>query len=303
MVRMLDGHVVRALTIAGSDSGGGAGIQADLKTLHQFQVYGMSVITALTAQNTVGVQGIYEVTSSFILMQLEPIFADLGADALKTGMLANADIICSVAAFLKGIRVQNLVVDPVMVAKGGSQLLAQDAVQSLVDDLLPLAKVVTPNLFEAEVLCGYAIQDWDTCHQAARDIAALGPNKVVIKGGHMPCNWHHGNAKLAVDMVYTGGKFTYFSTERVDSRKTHGTGCTFSAGITAMLAQGATVLNAIAASKAFIYAAIQGAQDWDVGVGHGPTDHFALLPGSFELESGNFYELCDGQWIVRQDWL
>ena len=308
-------HVARALTVAGSDSGGGAGIQADLKTMHQFRVYGMSVVTALTAQNTLGVQGIYEVSPGFVRLQLEAVFADLGADALKTGMLANADIIRTVAAFLRGARSANLVVDPVMVAKGGSRLLAEDSVQSLAADLLPLAAVVTPNLPEAEALCGYPLRNWADCHRAARDIAGLGPKIVVIKGGHMPSGlfadeageWEKRRAGAdpfgenpAVDLVYADGRFTYFAARRIDSRRTHGTGCTFSAAVASMLARGAPALAAIAAAKAFTHAAVSGARDWDVGAGCGPTDHFAPAPDWFEPVPGHFHLLRGGRWTVGE---
>ncbi|GMA50661.1 hypothetical protein GCM10025857_20180 [Alicyclobacillus contaminans] len=176
------GHVVRALTIAGSDSGGGAGIQADLKTMHQFGVFGMSVLTALTAQNTTGVQAVHEVPVSFVLEQLTSVFTDLRPDAVKTGMLASSAIIRAVADFLQSQPRVPLVVDPVMVAKGGHRLLAADATEALRQTLLPLAAVVTPNVPEAEVLYGERLADWAACHQAARRIAGFGSQVVVVKG-------------------------------------------------------------------------------------------------------------------------
>ena len=304
MMRTARGHVVRALTIAGSDSGGGAGIQADLKTMHQFGVYGMSVLTALTAQNTMGVQGIFDVSPEFVRQQLDSVWSDIGVDALKTGMLANSKIIGTVAAFLREVRAANVVVDPVMVAKGGSPLLAEEAVQSMRDELLPLATVVTPNLPEAEVLCGFEIRSSHDLHRACEHIAAMGPQTVVLKGGHtlprsIDSDLSSPDNGLAVDLVYSCGTFTYFASGRVKSDKTHGTGCTFSSAITSMLAQGQSVLESIASAKAFIFAAVAGAADWDIGEGHGPTDHTAAIPGKFTPEAGQFYLYRAGEWSTR----
>lgn len=327
MHRAAGGHVVRALTIAGSDSGGGAGIQADLKTMHQFGVYGASVLTAVTAQNTLGVQGVHPVPSEFVKAQLESIRADIGADAAKTGMLGSADVIDVVAAFLRDHPVPHLVVDPVMVAKGGSPLLADDAVATLQQRLLPLATVVTPNLPEAEVLWGERIHSFADCHRAARAIAKFGVATVIVKGGHAPdhdtdtdCRDAASGAGLAskpdcrdgfgelpsgvdlhewsVDLVYERAedRFSYFATPRVVSRKTHGTGCTYSAAITALLARGHPVLQAIASAKAFVYRAIEGARDWDVGAGHGPTDHSAAPHSAPPLPAGRFHTYQAGQW-------
>lgn len=308
MMQSGDGHVFRALTIAGSDSGGGAGIQADLKTMQQFQVYGMSVVTALTAQNTRGVHAIYDVSPAFVQAQLQAVFDDLGVDAVKTGMLATAGIVETVADFLQAAAVSNVLVDPVMVAKGGSSLLAQDAVAAMVRRLLPLAHVVTPNLPEAEVLCGRSLRTWSDCHDAAREIAALGPQVILLKGGHMPTDWACSPAltailggDVAVDLVYQSGQFTYFATQRLPSQHTHGTGCTVSAAITAMLAQGAPVLQAIASAKAFVFAAIAGARSWDVGSGHGPTDHSAPVPTLFEPIPGGFHAFVRDGWTVVPD--
>jgi hydroxymethylpyrimidine/phosphomethylpyrimidine kinase len=304
MLKTSRGHVVRALTIAGSDSGGGAGIQADLKTMHQFQVYGMSVLTAVTAQNTQGVQGIFGVDPDFVRLQLESIVADLGADAVKTGMLGTRETIAEVARFLKKHPLPNLVVDPVMVAKGGAPLLAEDAVDALIHELLPLAKVVTPNLPEAEVLYGSPIRSWEECRKAAVDIAGKGPEVVVIKGGHTPAEWALPDdfppgvsEQSAIDLVYCNGTFTYFATPRVDSKNTHGTGCTYSAATASMLAQGATALQAIAVAKAFVFSAVTRSKDWDVGHGHGPTDHSSPVPGIPEsIVPDAFYVYEDGQW-------
>ncbi len=304
MQQLLNGHIPRALTIAGSDSGGGAGIQADLKTIHQFGVYGMSVITALTAQNTQGVQGIHEVPAAFVRQQLESVYSDIRADAVKTGMLSSEPIIREVASFLDSVHAQQVVVDPVMVAKGGSRLLSEDAVEALQRTLLPLAYMVTPNLPEAEVLCGYPLKDWEACHQAARDIANLGPRVVIIKGGHAPVEWSHevpGGVDVedhpVVDIVYHSGEFTYFATPRIETKNTHGTGCTFSAAVTAMLARGAALLEAIAAAKAFVFRAIEGGRNWDVGTGHGPTDHSAPVGSPGAPRPGGFYLYTGIDWM------
>ncbi len=291
-------HVVRALTIAGSDSGGGAGIQADLKTMHQFQVYGSSVITAVTAQNTLGVQAIVELEPSFVRQQLQSVLQDIGADAIKTGMLASETIIREVAEFLSQVRPSFLVVDPVMVAKGGAPLLKIHAVDAMVNDLLPLATIVTPNIPEAETLCGYALDTLDDCRRAAVDIAAMGPQIVVIKGGHMT----KVREGWAIDVVFRkDAGFVMLATERVDSKKSHGTGCTFSAAITAMLARGAEPLQAIATAKAFVYEALIGAQSFDVGAGHGPTDHSADVHFELVLGERDSYFYVDNKWIPWEE--
>lgn len=296
MQRCSNGHVVRALTVAGSDSGGGAGVQADVKTMHQFGVYGLAVITAVTAQNTLGVQGIHELPADFVGLQLRSVLADIGADAVKTGMLASAAIIETVADVLDEGYCQPLVVDPVMVAKGGAPLLADSAVRALTARLIPRAAVLTPNIPEAGALCGFALDTWASVLRAAQALAAAGASTVVIKGGHMEQGlsdlprWRSGTSQsLAVDTVLLGGQFTYFLTQRVASNKTHGTGCTFSAAITAMLAAGIPVLDAIAGAKAYIYQAIASAVDWDVGNGHGPTDHSVRVPCVVPIEAGGVY--------------
>ncbi|MFB5188887.1 bifunctional hydroxymethylpyrimidine kinase/phosphomethylpyrimidine kinase [Alicyclobacillus fastidiosus] len=297
MIPDANGHVCRALTIAGSDSGGGAGIQADLKTMHQFGVYGMSVITALTAQNTMGVRGVVETDPAFVAAQLEAVFSDLGADAIKTGMLATAEIIATVADVLQAQATGPLVVDPVMVAKGGTPLIADEAVELLRSRLLPIAQVVTPNTPEASVLVGFDVDTWDGVHRAADRLLNLGTEAVVIKGGHLhmqntfPKPWRvPHNQVVAVDTVLYRGAYTYFLTPRVESQNTHGTGCTFSAAITARLAQGVPLLEAIADAKAFIYRAIVRAANWDVGHGHGPTDHGAeVTAAQCTLEPGGAY--------------
>ncbi|MDQ0195585.1 bifunctional hydroxymethylpyrimidine kinase/phosphomethylpyrimidine kinase [Paenibacillus wynnii] len=259
--------IFKALTIAGSDSGGGAGIQADLKTFQELGVYGMSALTAVTAQNTLGVQGVFPIEKEAVAQQLTSIGEDLQPAAVKTGMLFSADIIRVVAEKVKGYGWTNLVVDPVMVAKGGSKLLQQEAVQSLITSLLPLALVTTPNIPEAEILTGLTISNLNDREEAARRISAMGSRYVVMKGGH------DSSSEGVIDILFDGQEFHYLESKRVETRHTHGTGCTFSAAVTAELARGKTVLEAVRTAKAFIQAAIE--DELGIGAGHGPTNHFS----------------------------
>ncbi|MFD0695653.1 bifunctional hydroxymethylpyrimidine kinase/phosphomethylpyrimidine kinase [Paenibacillus sp. GCM10027628] len=260
--------IFKALTIAGSDSGGGAGIQADLKTFQELDVYGMSAITAVTAQNTLGVQGVYPMSAEAIERQLISIGEDLPPDALKTGMLFSGEIIGTVAAAIKRFGWEQVVVDPVMIAKGGASLLQQEAVDTMIDVLLPLATVVTPNIPEAEALSGLTITDLGTRQLAAKRIHQYGCKQVIIKGGH-----DEANADYATDLLYDGETFTEFTSQRLATRHTHGTGCTFAAALTAGLAQGFTIKKAVQLAKQFIHAAI--AEPLHLGGGHGPTNHWA----------------------------
>ena len=255
--------VPRALTIAGSDSGGGAGIQADLKTFSAFQVFGMSVITAVTAQNSVGVQGVENLPPAFVARQLRSVLEDFGADAAKCGMLSTAPIIEAVADTLRDHPVSNLVVDPVMVAKAGATLLQPDAQRALVERILPLALVVTPNLPEAEALAGQPVRDRAGMEAAARRIQAMGPRHVLVKGGHL--------AGDAVDLLWDGRAFTPFSVPRIDSRNTHGTGCTLSAAIAAGLALGRPLVEAVGAAKRYVTRAIR--EGFAAGRGVGQLRH------------------------------
>jgi hydroxymethylpyrimidine/phosphomethylpyrimidine kinase len=254
-----------ALTIAGSDSGGGAGIQADLKTFSALGVYGASAITAVTAQDTRRVYGFVELEPAFVAAQIDAVLDDIGADAVKTGMLAGASIIEAVAERLRHWRVDNLVVDPVMVAKGGDKLLHDDAVQALRETLLPLALVATPNLPEAEVLVGRPVRTWDEVRDAARELHSWGVRNVVIKGGHR-------EGPAATDILFDGRDFREYSTGWVETTSTHGTGCTFASAIAASLAKGESVPNAVAAAKAYVTKALQNA--YPLGHGHGPVHHF-----------------------------
>ena len=258
----------RVLTIAGSDSGGGAGIQADLKTFGALGVFGTSAISAITAQNTLGVTRIDEVAADMVAAQIDAVAVDIGIDAAKTGMLASAPIIEAVATTLQRHRVPKLVVDPVMLSKSGARLLREDAVEALKKLLLPLAEVVTPNLPESEVLTGLTVADEEGMREAARRIHELGPRRVVVKGGH-------SRGPNVVDLYFDGKDFHELKAERVNTRNTHGTGCTFSAAIAAYLAHGLPPLEAVSRAKEFLTAALRAAPD--LGTGYGPLDHFHSL--------------------------
>jgi hydroxymethylpyrimidine/phosphomethylpyrimidine kinase len=253
-----------ALTIAGSDSGGGAGIQADLKTFQALGIFGASAITAITAQNTLGVRAVHEIPVDVVATQIDAVVEDIGVDAAKTGMLSSAEIIATVADRVQywGLH-ETLVVDPVMIAKSGARLLREDAIHALVHKLLPLAAVLTPNLPEAEMLVGRSIHTEEDLRQAARDIVCLGPRAVVMKGGHRPGD--------PVDVLFDGREFHTFSASRVNTRSTHGTGCTFSAAVAAKLAFGANLVEAVRAAKDYLTVAILRAAP--LGGGYGPVAH------------------------------
>ena len=254
-----------ALTIAGSDSGAGAGIQADLKTFAAHGVYGTSVITAVTAQNTIGVSGIHVIPDDFVTAQLEAVAADLGCDAVKTGMLANSTIVETVAAAVESLELPNLVVDPVMVAKSGDHLLDEEAVHAVRWTLLRLASVVTPNIPEAEVLAKMSIRSLADMREAATRIAMLKPAAVVIKGGHLA-------GPEVVDVLLEHGEFSEFVGPRIEGRNTHGTGCTFAAAIAAHLAKGTTLKEAVPAAKTYVEGAMR--NGIPLGKGHRPLNHF-----------------------------
>jgi hydroxymethylpyrimidine/phosphomethylpyrimidine kinase len=254
----------RALTIAGSDSGGGAGIQADLKSFMAHGVYGASAITAITAQNTVGVRAVLLLEPALVVAQIDAVLEDIGADAVKTGMLGSAEVVGAVAAALRAHGADTLVVDPVMVAKSGDRLLASDAVPALRDELLPLATLVTPNLPEASILLGREVRALDEMPDAAHEILALGPRNVLLKGGHLA-------GDEVVDVLLAGGRLTMLRAPRVASSNTHGTGCTYAASITALLARGLSVEEAVAEGRAYVLGAIT--QAMPLGAGHGPLNH------------------------------
>lgn len=256
--------VPKALTIAGSDSGGGAGIQADLKTFTAFRVFGMSVVTALTAQNSVGVHGVLNVDPAFVARQIDVVLDDFGADAVKLGMLSTAAIVEAVAGRLRAHAAGHLVVDPVMIAKSGDPLLQPDARHALVRELLPLAEVVTPNLHEAAALAEMPVATEAEMEEAARRIVALGPRTVLVKGGHLK--------ESATDLLWDGRSLTRFVAPRLDSTCTHGTGCTYSSAIAAGLARGRSLVEAVREAKAYVTAAIR--EGFQPGRGVGALRHF-----------------------------
>lgn len=258
--------IKKALTIAGTDSGGGAGIQADLKTFQELGVYGMSAITAITAQNTLGVHGIYPLSIEALESQIDAVAEDLLPDAAKTGMLWSAEMISVVAEKTKQYDLK-LIVDPVMIAKGGASLLNEDAVSAMKTQLLPVSYAVTPNLPEAEVLTGMRIQTKDDRHRAAERLYELGTSYVVIKGGHSPSDG------LITDLLYDGKSFFELSNEHIDTPHTHGTGCTFAAALTAEIAKGRSMKEAFETAETFVHEAIK--FPLNIGAGHGPTNHFA----------------------------
>jgi len=254
-----------ALTIAGSDSGGGAGIQADLKTFAAHGVYGMSAITAVTAQNTLGVVDWVALSADFVTAQIEAVAGDIPVAAVKTGMLANAAIVEAVAAAIKSLDLPQLVVDPVMVAKGGDRLLDGEAVHAIRTELLPLAHVVTPNVPEAEVLAGMPIKSVEDMQEAGKRIVALGPRVVLVKGGHL-------SGPESIDVAVTSTRVMQFKGPRFATQHTHGTGCTLASAIAANLASGLGEMEAIAGAREYVEGAIRHAPG--LGKGHGPLAHF-----------------------------
>ncbi len=264
--------IATALTIAGSDSGGGAGIQADLKAFEANGVFGMSVVTALTAQNTRGVVAVHAVPAAFVTAQIDAVADDLPVGAVKTGMLASADIVSAVADGLGRWRLAPVVVDPVMVATSGDLLLEASAVETIRERLMPLADLATPNAHEAAVLAGFPVRTLDDARRAARAILMLGPRAVLVKGGHL------ADEAEAVDLLLEAdGTETLFRNERLETRHTHGTGCTLASAIAANLAKGASLPDAVGRARRYLQQAIRHAPG--VGHGHGPTRHFWFLSG------------------------
>ena len=253
-----------AMTIAGSDSGGGAGIQADLKTFAALGVYGASTLTAITAQNTVGVAAVHELPTDMIAAQINAVVTDIGVDAVKTGMLSSSAIVEIVVQELERHRITTLVVDPVMIAKSGDSLLREDAVDALRNLLVPLAAVVTPNIPEAETLTGREITSDQDMRWAAEQIIDMGARSVVVKGGH--------REGPATDLFYDGFQFREFTAPRFETKNTHGTGCTFASAVAAGLAQGKDVIDAVAQAKEYVTEAIR--RSFPLGQGHGPLNHF-----------------------------
>ena len=261
----------KVLTIAGSDCSGGAGIQADLKTMTALGIYGMSVITALTAQNTTGVSGIADVESDFVAQQIDAVFADIRPDAVKIGMVSNSSLISTISEKLKEYGAQNIVVDPVMVSTSGSRLLKDDAADALIEMLIPLAEMITPNIPEAEVLSGIRITDREGMKEAARIITRSTGTNTLIKGGH----FHKGADDL---LVRRDGTEKWFLAARIDNPNTHGTGCTLSSAIACGLAEGLTAEESVRAAKNYIIETLK--TGLDLGRGRGPVDHCCRLRGN-----------------------
>ncbi|MGQ9776831.1 MAG: bifunctional hydroxymethylpyrimidine kinase/phosphomethylpyrimidine kinase [Thermodesulfobacteriota bacterium] len=260
-------EIKRILTIAGSDSGGGAGIQADLKTITILDGYGMSVITALTAQNTIGVQAIQEIPASFVAKQIDSVLSDIGADAIKTGMLYNREIIEVVAKKIEQYGIEIVVVDPVMVSKSGVYLLRKDAQKALTKRLIPLSTIITPNLFEASVITGMEVRSLEGMRKAAVRLWEMGAKNVLIKGGHL--------RGRAIDILYSGEDFSEFSSPKIKEKHTHGTGCTLASAIATLLARGESITEAVRKAKQFIYLAIRAGLE--IGKGNGPTNPSAYV--------------------------
>jgi len=259
----------KVLTVAGSDSGGGAGIQADLKTFSAIGCYGMSVITALTAQNTRGVTGIHAVPPAFAVEQINAVLSDIGADAVKIGMLYSAALIEAVAAALKKHGASKIVLDPVMVAQSGDKLLQDDAIEAIKTYLMPLADVVTPNLPEASVLCGSRLKQRSEIEKAAKTLSRYGSRSILIKGGH-------GDESKSIDLLFLAreGRYVSLKADRIITKNNHGTGCTLSSAIAAYMAKGSEIEESVHKAKAFMNGAIAAGARYQIGHGHGPVHHF-----------------------------
>jgi hydroxymethylpyrimidine/phosphomethylpyrimidine kinase len=257
----------KVLTIAGSDTCGGAGIQADLKTFSAHGVYGMSVITAITAQNTQGVFAVQDISKDIIEKQIEAIFEDIEVDAVKIGMVSQIDTINTIAAGLKKYSAKNIVLDPVMISKSGFDLLKPEAKEALIKNLLPIATVVTPNIHEAQAITGMEIKNIEAMESAARVIYEMGPRYVLVKGGHLEDD--------ATDVLFDGRDIKYFKSKRINTKNTHGTGCTLSSAIASNLALGYSIAEAVEKAKEYITTAIE--HSLSIGKGVGPTNHFYTL--------------------------
>ena len=254
----------KSLTIAGSDSGGGAGIQADLKTFASLGVYGTSAITAVTSQNTLGVTDIVNVPAKSVISQIEAVISDIGTDSIKIGMLSNASIVNAVSSYISQSNFEKVIVDPVMISKSGHKLLSESAIKSMIKMLIPISFIITPNIPEASIISKTKIHSIESAKIAAKKIVKLGAKACIVKGGHFD--------GPPVDVFYDGKKYETFKSERINTKNTHGTGCTFSAAIAAYIAKGEDIISAISKSKNYINCAIQ--EDFLVGKGHGPLNHF-----------------------------
>ena len=276
--QMTNGKYIRVLSIAGSDSGGGAGIQADIKTISALGCYAATAITAVTVQNTIGVEAVHPVPIDIIEGQIEAVLSDIGADAVKTGMLQSAEIVHTVSETLRRHKVGNLVIDPVMVSTSGHRLLEEDAIVSLQKELIPLARVITPNIPEAEILLGGERLDaQDDLPEAARKLAQIYNVSVLLKAGHLA-------EDRLIDYFYDRERdeLTELPSQRIRTRNTHGTGCTMSSALAALLAKGATLQEAAKGAKAFIANAILAGAAYEIGHGHGPVNHLEMM--GFEIK-------------------
>lgn len=265
----------KVLSIAGSDTGGGAGIQADIKTITALGGYATTVITALTAQNTLGVQSILEVPASFVGQQIDAIMTDIGTNAVKTGMLVNKDIVDVVSLKIKEYNIKCVVVDPVMISKNGKRLLSTDAVNALISQLFLLSFLVTPNIPEAEHLSGLKIKTISKAEKAAKCIHQLGPQNVLIKGGHAGKSWDVKNEGKVIDVLYDGKSFEYIEGEYIPTKNTHGTGCTYASAIATHLAKGFGLKEAVVQAKKFVTLSIR--KSFNPGKGYGTLDQFGAI--------------------------
>ncbi|MEC1682774.1 bifunctional hydroxymethylpyrimidine kinase/phosphomethylpyrimidine kinase [Bacillus mojavensis] len=267
--------IYKTLTIAGSDSGGGAGIQADIKTFQELGVFGMSAITAVTAQNTLGVHGVYPLTAEALREQIDAVAEDLRPDAVKTGMLWNAEMIEEVARKIDQYELSRVIVDPVMIAKGGASLLRDESIATLKELLIPRSYAITPNVPEAEALTGMVIRSLDDRKKAAEQLVKMGAQHVIIKGGHQPEDNH------ITDLLFDGNMFMQISHPYIDTKHTHGTGCTFAAALTAQTAKGDSIHQAFEVAANFVREAVE--NTLGIGSGHGPTNHFAFKRNSIKI--------------------
>jgi len=265
----------KVLSIAGSDTGGGAGVQADIKTITSLGGYATTVITALTAQNTLGVQSIFEIPTSFVGQQIDAIMTDIGTDAVKTGMLLNKDIVDVVSLKIKEYNIKHVIVDPVMISKNEKCLLSADAVNALTSQLFPLSFLVTPNIPEAEHLSGLKIKTISKAEESAKCIHQLGPQNVLIKGGHAGKSWDVKNEGKVIDVLYDGKSFEYIEGEYIPTKNTHGTGCTYASAIATYLAKGFGLKEAVIQAKEFVTASIR--KSFNPGKGYGTLDQFGAI--------------------------
>lgn len=273
---MVQSSLSKILTIAGSDTSGGAGIQADMKTITALGGYATTVITALTAQNSLGVHSIFEIPAFFIGQQIDAVMMDIGTDAIKTGMLMSKDTVEMVSSKIKEYNTKRIVVDPVMLSKNEKRLLSPDATHVLTSQLFPLSLIVTPNIPEAEYISGLKIRNFSHAEEAARRIHQLGPLSILIKGGHAERSWENGKYKdKVVDILYDGKSFEYIEGEYIPTKNTHGTGCTYASAIATYLAKESSLIDAVTQAKKFITAAIK--KSLNPGKGYGTLNQFEAV--------------------------